>query len=87
MNLAAHYKLDNLIAILDVNRLGQSDETMVGSDIEKYRKRVESFGWQVITITDGHNLELIDEAFAKLSKPHPSPLPETRFAARRASSG
>ncbi|HCS79419.1 TPA: transketolase [Patescibacteria group bacterium] len=84
---AGFQKLDNLVALLDVNRLGQSDETMVGSDIEKYRKRVESFGWQVIIITDGHNLELIDEAFAKLSKPHPSPLPETRFAARRASSG
>ena len=38
------YKLDNLCAIIDVNRLGQSDPTPLRHDLEVYRKRVEAFG-------------------------------------------
>jgi transketolase len=64
IQLGAHYKLDNLIAILDVNRLGQRGETMYGHDVEAYQKRVSSFGWETIII-DGHNLEEIKKAFEK----------------------
>lgn len=56
--LASHRKLDNLVAILDINRLGQSQETMYGSDTEIYRKRFESFGWETETI-DGHDMQQI----------------------------
>ena len=73
---AGFQKLDNLVAILDVNRLGQSDETMVGFDIETYKKRVEGFGWEVITVADGHNLEMINNAFVKALRPHSNSLPE-----------
>ena len=45
MNFASHYKLDNLCAIFDVNRLGQSDPTMLEHDFETYKKRTEAFGW------------------------------------------
>ena len=62
MQLAAYYKLDNLVAILDVNRLGQRGETMYGFDTESYRKKAEAFGWETITI-DGHNIEEIVSAF------------------------
>ena len=62
MQLAAHYKLDNLIAIVDVNRLGQRGETMYGHDLENYKKKAEAFGWEVITC-DGHNLEEIGKAY------------------------
>lgn len=62
MQIAAYYKLDNLIGILDVNRLGQRGETMYGWDINAYEKRISSFGWETITI-DGHSLEAVLEAY------------------------
>ena len=44
LHFASHDKLDNLVAIFDVNRLGQSAETSLGHDTETYRKRLEAFG-------------------------------------------
>jgi transketolase len=60
---AWHEKLDNLIAIIDVNRLGQRGETMHGWDLDSYAKRAEAFGWHAIEI-DGHDVEAIDAAYA-----------------------
>src|SRR5438067_7741456 len=60
-NFASHEKLDNLIAILDINRLAQSQATMWGHDIQKYVDRFTGFGFEVVAI-DGHNLEEIDNA-------------------------
>jgi transketolase len=60
---AAHYGLDNLTAILDVNRLGQRGETMVGWDVDVDKARAEAFGWNAIEV-DGHDVEAIDDAFA-----------------------
>jgi transketolase len=64
IQLAAHYKLDNLTGILDVNRLGQRGETMYGHDIEAYERRISSFGWETIGI-DGHNFDEILDAYKK----------------------
>ena len=64
IQLAAHYKLDNLVGIIDVNRLGQRGETMYGHDLEAYAKRIAPFGWETILI-DGHNLGQILEAYEK----------------------
>ena len=61
---AAHYGLDNLTAIVDVNRLGQRGETMAGWDLDAYAARAEAFGWNAVAI-DGHDLEAIDEAYAQ----------------------
>jgi transketolase len=61
---AAHYELDNLTAILDVNRLGQRGETMVGWDLDVYRARAEAFGWNAIEV-DGHDVEAIDDAYRR----------------------
>ena len=70
--LASYYKLDNLIGILDVNALGQSQRTMYEHDTEVYRRRFESFGWHAISI-DGHDTSQIigalDEAMAVSGKP------------------
>jgi transketolase len=71
-NFAAHEKLDNLIAILDINRLGQSQETMFGHDIEAYARKFKSFGFEVITI-DGHNYEEIDKALQTAQRPAGKP--------------
>jgi transketolase len=62
MEIAAHYKLDNLIGIMDVNRLGQRGETMYGHDLSVYRDRTASFGWEPIVI-DGHHMPQIQTAF------------------------
>jgi transketolase len=59
-SLAGVYKLNNLIAIVDANRLGQSEATAFGHDIGVYAKRFEAFGWRVETI-DGHDIEEIVE--------------------------
>jgi transketolase len=61
---AAHYELDNLTAIVDVNRLGQRGETMVGWDTDTHVARAEAFGWHAIAI-DGHDLEQVDRAYAE----------------------
>ena len=60
---AGFHGLDNLTAIIDVNRLGQTGETMHGWDLDAYRRRAEAFGWNAIEI-DGHDVTAIDEAMA-----------------------
>ncbi len=59
---AAFYGLDNLTAIIDVNRLGQRGETMHGWDLDSYANRAKAFGWHAIEI-DGHDVEAIDRAY------------------------
>jgi transketolase len=59
---ASHEGLDNLTAIIDVNRLGQRGETMHGWNLDVYVRRAEAFGWHPIAI-DGHDVEAIDRAY------------------------
>ena len=59
---ASHYELDNLTAIIDVNRLGQRGETMIGWNTGVYVERARAFGWNAIEI-DGHEVEEIDRAY------------------------
>jgi transketolase len=61
---AAFMGLDNLTAIIDVNRLGQRGETMHGWDLDSYTARAGAFGWHTIAI-DGHDVEAIDRAYAE----------------------
>src|SRR5450755_4362955 len=56
--------LDNLVVIVDVNRLGQRGETMHGWDLKAYAKRAEASGWHAIEI-DGHDIEAIDRAYTE----------------------
>jgi len=62
--LAAHYKLDNLIAIVDSNRLGQSGESIEGHDVTKYANKFEAFGFKTHVI-DGHDLNQIFHALTQ----------------------
>uniref|UniRef100_A0A671USY6 transketolase n=1 Tax=Sparus aurata TaxID=8175 RepID=A0A671USY6_SPAAU len=62
MAFASHYKLDNLVAVIDVNRLGQSEPTSLQHDMETYRKRCEAFGWNTYVV-DGHDVEELCKAF------------------------
>ena len=67
IQIAMHYKLDNLIGILDVNRLGQRGETMYGHKVQAYVKRISAFGWQTYAI-DGHDLKEILQAFDRATR-------------------
>ncbi len=59
---AAFNGLSNLTAIIDVNRLGQTRETMVGWDLGRYKARAEAFGWHAITL-DGHDVDAVQAAY------------------------
>jgi transketolase len=61
---AAFFELDNLTAIIDVNRLGQRGETMHGWDLDSYANRAKAYGWHAIEI-DGHDVEAIDRAYSE----------------------
>ncbi|MCY1044707.1 transketolase [Corallococcus sp. bb12-1] len=61
---AGHYKLDNLCALIDMNRLGQSTQTELGWNAEAYLARARAFGWHAVAV-DGHDLGAIDRAFAE----------------------
>jgi len=69
---AAHYELDNLTAMVDVNALGQSERTMYRHNTEIYRRKFEAQGWQAEVI-DGHDLPAVlaalDRARATRSRP------------------
>ncbi len=67
LELAAYYKTNNLIAVVDVNRLGQRGETMFGNNVHSYKKMIEGFNWEVVVI-DGHNIEEIISALNKSEK-------------------
>ncbi len=56
--LAAYYKLNNLIGIVDCNRLGQSEQTLSGHNISSIAKKFDAFGWHTIEI-DGHDMSAI----------------------------
>ena len=73
LHFAGHYKLDNLCAIFDINRLGQSEPTALQHDMEVYRKRLEAFGFNAIVV-DGHDVEELCKAFdeASLTKGRPT---------------
>src|ERR671911_1226857 len=64
---AAFYELDNLTAIVDVNRLGQRGETMHGWDLASYSDRFRAFGWHAIEI-DGHDVEQIHAAYEEAER-------------------
>ena len=67
LNLAGKLKMSNLVAILDMNRLGQSEPTMFQWDWRAYAERVKAFGWNV-TVCDGHDVKDLIRAFDEAKK-------------------
>jgi transketolase len=61
VELAAHNDLSNVVAVVDVNGLGQSGPTMLGHDVDAYRRRFAAFDWRVRVI-DGHDMRAIVKA-------------------------
>ena len=70
-NLASYYKLDNLTAIVDINRLEQDGETSIGWNLPVYQARFKAFGWSVELVENGHNFAEIEKAYLakNLSQP------------------
>lgn len=66
-NAGRELQLGNLVAIVDINRLGQSDPTMHQHDIRAYARKFKAFGWEVYQV-DGHRVEKILEALAAARK-------------------
>jgi len=64
VEMAAHYKLNNLVGVLDCNRLGQSTETFHGHHVNRYAAKFEAFGWKTFVI-DGHDMQQIMGALDK----------------------
>ncbi|CAL8082469.1 unnamed protein product [Orchesella dallaii] len=67
MHFASKYNLDNLVAIFDVNRLGQSEATALQHNMDVYRKRLEAFGFNALVV-DGHDVEELCKAFHEASE-------------------
>jgi transketolase len=61
---AGHEHLDNLTAIIDVNRLGQRGPTRHGHALDAYARRFQAFGWHTVEI-DGHDVDAIDRAYGE----------------------
>ena len=64
---AAYGKLKNLCAVVDVNRLGQSDATMHQHDLAALKRKFAAFGWDAITV-DGHKIDKLLAAFRQIGK-------------------
>ncbi|CAG9793518.1 unnamed protein product [Diatraea saccharalis] len=62
LHFASHYKLDNLVVIFDVNRLGQSEPTSLQHQLDVYDARVKSFGFHSLVV-DGHDVSELVKAF------------------------
>ncbi len=62
---AGYRQLAHLVAVVDINRLGQQGETMLRWDLATYAQRFASFGWQAITVDDGHDIDAVTTAYRK----------------------
>ena len=70
--MASHEKLDNLVAVVDVNALGQSGPTMLGHDLKAYQRRFAAFGWRV-NVIDGHDMTQITMALRRATRGRGAP--------------
>jgi transketolase len=70
--MASHEKLDNLVALVDVNGLGQSGPTMLGHDLKAYQRRFAAFGWRV-NVIDGHDMKQVTVALRRATRGRGAP--------------
>ncbi|MFF5339215.1 transketolase [Streptomyces althioticus] len=69
---ATYENLDNLTAIVDVNRLGQRGPTRHGHDLDAYARRFQAFGWHTVEV-DGHDVDAVDRAYGEALSTHGQP--------------
>jgi len=71
--LATHYNLNNLIGVLDCNRLGQSTESINDHHVHRYEEKFKAFGWKTYTL-DGHNMQRIVDVLDEAAKSEHHPV-------------
>jgi transketolase len=83
LHFASHNRLDNLVAVFDINRLGQSESTSLQHDLDVYQRRLEAFGWNTCVV-DGHDVDALCHAFyeAATVKDRPSCILAKTFKGR-----
>lgn len=67
ISFASYYKLNNMVAFVDVNRFGQGTEAILKHNVQAHAQRFEAFGWETVII-DGHSVEELIEALKKARK-------------------
>ncbi len=67
LELAGHHALASIVAIVDMNRLGQRGPTMLQWDGERHAERARAFGWRALVV-DGHHRGEIDRAYAEAER-------------------
>jgi transketolase len=72
VQMAAHRAVDNLIAVVDVNALGQSGPTMLRHDVDAYRRRFAAFGWRA-QVVDGHDMRQVVTALRRARRTQGAP--------------
>lgn len=72
LHFASNYRLDNLVAIFDINRLGQSEATSLQHDMDTYQRRLMAFGWNTYVV-DGHDVDALCRAFYEATTVHDKP--------------
>ena len=72
---AAHYHLDNLIAVVDYNKVMAKGFTHDQMSVEPFADKWRAFGWEVVEV-DGHDLDELADAFhrARWILPHGQPI-------------
>ncbi len=70
--MASHEKVENLVAIVDVNGLGQSGPTMLGHDLKTFQRRLAAFGWRVHVI-DGHDMQPVSTTLRRATRGRGAP--------------
>jgi transketolase len=73
LEIASHYNTNKLVGIIDVNRLAETGQTLLGHDVWSLEKRISAFGWRTMVI-DGHNYKEILDAFTAATQPQEAPL-------------
>ena len=72
LHFASYYKLDNLVAVFDINRLGQSEPASLGHQLDIYDARVKAFGFET-RVVDGHDVGALVAAFSDFSQVRDKP--------------
>ena len=71
---AAHWKLDNLVGLVDINGAGSDGDPQETMATEPLRDKWASFGWDVIVLEDGHDLNQTFDALNRaLNEPRDKP--------------
>jgi transketolase len=73
VELAAQRQMNNLTAIVDLNRLGQRGETMHGWNVDYLKNKFFAYNWLVIVVEDGNNIEQVEAGFNQISPSEKKP--------------